>query len=530
MAFEYATRNNVKNNFNKLMKTAGRDWLEGFLKRNGLSIRKAEGTSMNRATVFNKQEVDHFYKLLGELIEKYHFLPKNIYNADESGFTTVQEPGKVLAAKGQRRVGSITSWERGRNITALCAMSATGGFIPPMMIYPRLRHSPALEKDGPVGALYKCSKNGWITEELFVSWLSHFCEHSKPSENEKVLLILDNHSSHISLAGYEYCKKNNIVMLSIPPHSSHRIQPLDVSFFGPMKASYRQECNYFMKSNLGQKITPAEVASLFRKAFVKVASISKAEAGFKATGIFPYNPQVFDETDFLPHAALNESELVIENDEPGPTSSFTEPVHRTPEKSAITTSEQPFVFGLEVASTSSCINPSTSNNSDVVDNKVLSRKGATVQDLLPIPTKVQKTTRKGREKQHAKILTSTPFKKDPTEKENKKIMKARSKAKSQNEKSKSTKHPAPKFKRKILHTKNDSSSESEADVDPKVLCDDDENDDMENDDTKCVICDDYGRDREMWYRCTVCAYWAHADCSGWDAPDGYICDLCQKYK
>lgn len=127
----------------------------------------------------------------------------------------------------------MTSWEMGRNITVICVMSAAGSLL---FILPRQRHSPLLEKDGPIRAIYECSKNGWITEELFIKWLKHFVVYAKLSENEKVLLILDNHSSHVFLAAYDFCRANNIIMLSIPPHTSHRTQPLDVAFYGPLKS------------------------------------------------------------------------------------------------------------------------------------------------------------------------------------------------------------------------------------------------------------------------------------------------------
>ncbi|CAK1553308.1 unnamed protein product [Leptosia nina] len=105
------------------------------------------------------------------------FQPENIYNCDEIGISTVREPKKVLAAKRQKRVGSITSWERGKNITLLCAMSAAGGYIPPMFISPRKRMT----------RIYKCSDSGWINKDIFLLWLGHFKEHVKPSENEPVL-------------------------------------------------------------------------------------------------------------------------------------------------------------------------------------------------------------------------------------------------------------------------------------------------------------------------------------------------------
>ena len=311
VAFEYAENCNLKHNFNKASKMAGRDWLHAFMARNNISVRKPEATSINRITAFNKTEVRLFYELLGQLMEKHRFIQKNIYNCDETGISTVQTPGKILATKGQKRVGSITSWERGKNITLLCAMSAAGGYIPPMFIFPRKRLTPLLEKDGPAGAIYKCSENGWINEALFRDWLAHFKQHTKPSADEPIYPLLDNHASHISLPIFEYCKSNHIHMLSFPPHTSHRMQPLDVSFFGPLKTAYKNECDSFLKSHLAEKITPYDVASLVKKAFNNVASISKGESGFRSTGIFPLNPEVFTEEDFLAAEILQSETITI---------------------------------------------------------------------------------------------------------------------------------------------------------------------------------------------------------------------------
>ncbi|CAG4958811.1 unnamed protein product [Colias eurytheme] len=173
-AYRYAEELQIQHTFDQSAQMAGRDWLEGFLKRNNISIRKPEATSINRRTALNNEEVQLFYKLLGDLMEQHKFTPKNIYNCDETGISTVQDPGKILAPKGMKRIGSITCWERGKNITLLCAMNAVGGFVPPMFIFPRKRINPQLEKDDLAGAIYKCSDNGWINENLFFEWLKHF--------------------------------------------------------------------------------------------------------------------------------------------------------------------------------------------------------------------------------------------------------------------------------------------------------------------------------------------------------------------
>lgn len=532
MAFQYAEKNGINHNFNTELKLAGRDWLIAFQKRNQISIRKAEATSLNRATAFNKEEVNRFYELLQQVNEKNNFSPRNIYNVDETGISTVQDPGKVLAAKGQKRVGSMTSWERGRNITVVCAMSAAGGFIPPMFIFPRQRHSSLLEKDGPIAAAYECSKNGWITEELFVKWLKHFVVHAKPSESDKVLLILDNHSSHVSLAAYDFCRGNNITMLSIPPHTSHRTQPLDVSFYGPLKSYYRNECNLYMKSHAGEKISPYEVASLFRKAFANAASVGKGEAGFKATGIYPFNPHVFKDEDFLAAEALNDpKEITVFSNENEINLDDDIAQDIGPGQEVTGCSKQRYSSENIVSAT-----PSTS--------KPLFSLNCTVEDLLPKPkktTRVEKPNR--RPKQHSTILTSTPLKDLLQEKEFKKNEKLE-KNKGKTNKGKGLKDAKrniidsldkssieePKIAdittRKKLRTKlskKQTESSSESDIDMEI-CSDSEN--HETDLNVCLVCNDYGPNSEVWYRCTTCGQWAHQLCSGKDTPRGYICDFC----
>ncbi|CAG7727543.1 unnamed protein product, partial [Allacma fusca] len=55
-----------------------------------------------------------------------------------------------------------------------------------------------------------------------------------------VLLILDNHSSHVSFQAVSYCRRHHINLLTSPPHTTHKLQPCDVSFFGPLKNKYSQ--------------------------------------------------------------------------------------------------------------------------------------------------------------------------------------------------------------------------------------------------------------------------------------------------
>ncbi|KAF9415909.1 hypothetical protein HW555_006541 [Spodoptera exigua] len=58
------------------------------------------------------------------------------------------------------------------------------------------------------------------------------------------------------------------------------------------------------------------------------------------------------------------------------------------------------------------------------------------------------------------------------------------------------------------------------------LHEDEDTDADEDYENKCLICNDYGRDNELWYRGVLCGVW-HSECSGYDYPEGFICDSCR---
>jgi hypothetical protein len=56
-------------------------------------------------------------------------------------------------------------------------------------------------------------------------------------------MILDNLVSHCSIEAVLFCWEQLITFLPLPPHASHRLKPLDIGFFGPLKEAYTQEAD-----------------------------------------------------------------------------------------------------------------------------------------------------------------------------------------------------------------------------------------------------------------------------------------------
>lgn len=181
---------------------------------------------MSRAVAFNEANKNRFYEIYKHELQKEQFTASRVWNVDETGFIAVHAPRKILAKRGLKQVGKITSGEKGVTTTAVCAFSASGNYIPPMLIFKRKRMMELLLRGSPPGTLGACSDNGWITNELFLKWLKHFAAHAKPSVDEKVILLLDGHASHKTLEAVEYGRTHGIDMISFPSHSTHHMQPL----------------------------------------------------------------------------------------------------------------------------------------------------------------------------------------------------------------------------------------------------------------------------------------------------------------
>ena len=74
-----------------------------------------------------------------------------------------------------------------------------------------------------------------MTEDEFVRHVKYFIAHVKPSKERPVVLLLDNHDSHLSIEATDYCKQNKLSVLLFPPHCSNKLQHLDLSVYGPLK-------------------------------------------------------------------------------------------------------------------------------------------------------------------------------------------------------------------------------------------------------------------------------------------------------
>lgn len=373
---------------------AGEDWMYGFRSRNAnLSLRKPEKTSIMRCVGFRRAAVEEFFNNYESAMKRYNFARHRMFNFDETGITTVLDTPKVLASKHQRQVGQVVSAERGELVTFGAFISATGNQYPPVFIFPRVHYKDHFIAGAPEGSLGLASRSGWMTADLFLIVLRHIKEHTNSSIENRILLICDNHESHVSIEAIDYCRANGIVYLSFPPHTSHKLQPLDVAVCGPFKAKLKIAFNDWHLNNPGKHLSIYDIPKLAKLAYLESFTPKNIVSGFEKTGIVPFNRLVFSNSDFSPSTVSiphSHSDTVV----------VTPPQTDSATPSTVSQSQDSNV--PQSADATQAPRPTTCSNTPV-----------TPEDVRPYPTASGSRTnkRKGRQPGKSRIYTDSPEKK-----------------------------------------------------------------------------------------------------------------------
>ena len=90
-----------------------------------------------------------------------------MWNLDETGVRTVPSTTRVIAEKGIKQVGLLTSAERGDLVTMCAYVSATGTALPPVYISPRVHFKDHMTNGAPNGSKGLANPSGWMNRELF---------------------------------------------------------------------------------------------------------------------------------------------------------------------------------------------------------------------------------------------------------------------------------------------------------------------------------------------------------------------------
>jgi 4-hydroxybenzoate polyprenyltransferase len=274
--------------------TLGKRWIRSFLKRNPILRTKRQysidSVRVNGAT----SEIIKLWFQKFQIPEIKAIKPENRWNMDEAGIMEGQGVnGLVVGSKNRRFIQRKQPGSRAWTSFIEC-ISATGRALDPLVIY---KGKSVQQQWFPTNLdkfsrwHFTATENGWTTDVTAQEWLDKVFIPSTalPDPQEPRLLVLDGHGSHETTEFMYTCFMHNIYLLFLPPHSSHVLQPLDLSIFSPLKAAYRKELGNLSLLSDSTPIGKRNFLLCYQKAREQSLIPKNIKAGWKATGLWPIN-------------------------------------------------------------------------------------------------------------------------------------------------------------------------------------------------------------------------------------------------
>lgn len=267
----------------------GPDWVNGFLGRHPeISCRVARNVKADRAAI-DEKVLREYQANLAESLEGVP--PELIFNYDETNITDNPGERKVLAKRGCKYSEVICNSTKTSISLMLCG-NAAGDILPLYVVYKATRLWDTWTEQGPPQCRYNVTQSGWFDVTVFEDWFKKIFLPAVIHKPGKKVIIGDNLSSHFSDEVLQLCRSNDILFVCLPPNSTHLTQPLDVSFFGPMKRIWRKILRNWKLTGSGQccktlqkQDFPRLLKNLMNDLLVKGGE--NLRSGFRKCGIYP---------------------------------------------------------------------------------------------------------------------------------------------------------------------------------------------------------------------------------------------------
>ena len=223
---------------------------------------------------------------------------------------------KRIISKSAYNSGRVTKNKQDGSrefITLLACISACGRSIPATLLYKGASGDLQNTWVDAVTAEDECyfgsTQNGWSTNKIGLSWLEKVFErHTKPSNPQtKRLLLVDGHSSYVNIKFINWADRHSIIILILPPHTTHKLQPLNVGLFQPLSTAYSKELDDLMVASGGLvSMTKRMFYPMFLRAWRASFTKSNICHAWAKTGLWPFDPPIVLNSIKQPERVINE--------------------------------------------------------------------------------------------------------------------------------------------------------------------------------------------------------------------------------
>ncbi|KAJ8888189.1 hypothetical protein PR048_007676 [Dryococelus australis] len=209
--------------------TPGEDWLLDFKKRHNLSIIKPQAVEYARKSVLAPFVINHYFDVPEKVLSDNDIEDKshNIYHLDETSFCTDPSKSKVVGEKNSPST-RINGWHHQRRDSQIHPM------LQQRMVGLKLMSSTT-------------TKNAFIPHAL----------HEGP-----ILLLYGGHTTHVDNRVIYLAIENKIIIVKLPPHTSHLLQLLDLSTFKQLKEDWDAKLVAWQRQHIGVRLPKRTFSAL----------------------------------------------------------------------------------------------------------------------------------------------------------------------------------------------------------------------------------------------------------------------------
>lgn len=212
-----------KNNVGKAI--VSQSYIDGFMKRNGLSCIVLHGEASSVGTVNLKP--------IQDVMSQYE--PKYIFNMDETSLFYQQLPQKCVVKNVEKSDFRGFKMSKQRISIAVTVNMDNSVYIP--LLFIGKAKKPNCFSDVP--KCYTSQHHAWMDSTVFIYWIDEIFMPAVTSTlgDSKILLIMDNFSGHPKELSKE--KYKNLEIIYLPPNTTAKLQPLDQGIISALKGNYK---------------------------------------------------------------------------------------------------------------------------------------------------------------------------------------------------------------------------------------------------------------------------------------------------
>ena len=275
----------------------GKTWVNKFLTRHTeLKSAFTRAKDKERVAAESGQNIEHWFKLYADLCNRFDIPEDDRYNMDEKGFAMgLLNSFRVICSRREKNASLRQPGNR-HWVSLIECVSSKGFVLSPWVIFKGKQQQTSWQQEflkaGMRGTTV-VSDNGWTNNEIGLLWLQRVFEPETRlrKTNTHRLLIVDGHDSHVTVEAIQFCVSHDIVLVCLPPHATHLLQPLDVGVFLPLSTYYsgllEARCRFGSRN-----ISKETFLELYLQARKLAISQKNVTSSWAKSGLVPYNPDV----------------------------------------------------------------------------------------------------------------------------------------------------------------------------------------------------------------------------------------------